>query len=290
MSSQWGPSELRDLRAAQRIKVRQQAAKPGLVIEETDSGWVGAIIRTEKSGGVHLVVLEDRHGKTRSFPLGFGFLLEGDPVELIPARPVAPTASTPQRTASGSRARASTTATVARAAKFWVEGTHDAELVEKIWGEDLREVGVAVEPIGGIDELYRMIEAFGPTRKSRLAVLVDHLVPGSKETRIVEQVAKNPVWSDTVLVLGHPYVDVWQSVKPKALGIARWPQIDRSVEWKRGVLAAFGLPHQNQRDVAHGWKLILSRVKNYADLEPAFLGRVEELIDFLTQDDEDRYA
>ncbi len=179
---------------------------------------------------------------------------------------------------------------MARAAKLWVEGTHDAELVEKIWGEDLRELGIAVEPVGGIDELYRMIEAFGPTPQARLAVLVDHLVSGSKETRIVEQVRRNRAWSETVLVLGHPFVDVWQSVKPKALGISAWPQIDRSVEWKRGVLARFGLPNSSQRDVAHGWKLILGRVNNYADLEPAFLGRVEELIDFLTQDDEDRYA
>lgn len=290
MNSQWGPSELSQLRDAQRIKVRQQEAERGLVIEETASGWVGAIIRTEKSGGVHLVVLEDRHGKTRSFPLGFGFLLEGEPVELVAPRGQGRETPAPARTASGSRARSSSTATVARAAKFWVEGTHDAELVEKIWGEDLRELGIAVEPIGGIDELYRMIEVFGPTRKARLAVLVDHLVPGSKETRIVEEVAANPAWADTVLVLGHPYVDVWQSVKPKALGIPAWPTIDRSVEWKRGVLAKFGLPNSSQRDVAHGWKLILGRVNNYADLEPAFLGRVEELIDFLTQDDADRYA
>ncbi len=81
MNSQWGPSELTQLRAAQRVEIRQQAAEKGLVVEDIESGWVGAIIRTEKSGGVHLVVLEDRHGKCRSFPLGFGFLLEGEPVE-----------------------------------------------------------------------------------------------------------------------------------------------------------------------------------------------------------------
>ncbi|MFC0581053.1 DUF3097 family protein [Micrococcoides hystricis] len=291
MNTQWGPSDLGDLRAGQGRQIRQQPAESGLVIEETESGWVGAILRVEKAGGMHVVVLEDRHGKTRSFPLGFGFLLEGEPVELTPsATPKAPRPSTSNRTASGSRARSSQQATVARAAKFWVEGTHDAELVEKIWGEDLRELGIAVEPIGGIDDLPAMIQAFGPHRQARLAVLVDHLVPGSKETRIVEQVRANRQWADTVLVLGHPYVDVWQSVKPKALGIAAWPSIDRSVEWKRGVLQAFGLPHGNQRDIAHGWKLILARVRNYADLEPSFLGRVEELIDFLTQDDEDRYA
>ena len=35
-------------------------------------------------------------------------------------------------------------------------------------------------------------------------------------------------------------------------------------------------------DVAQAWKRILSKVQSYSDLEPAFLGRVEELIDFVT--------
>ena len=30
------------------------------------------------------------------------------------------------------------------------------------------------------------------------------------------------------------------------------------------------------------WQAILDRVRTYADLEPALLGRVEELIDFVT--------
>ena len=31
-----------------------------------------------------------------------------------------------------------------------------------------------------------------------------------------------------------------------------------------------------------GWKRILGTVRTYRDLEPALLGRVEELIDFVT--------
>ena len=49
----------------------------GMVLEDISSGWVGAVTRVEKSGGVHLVELEDRRGRKRSFPLGGGFWLEG---------------------------------------------------------------------------------------------------------------------------------------------------------------------------------------------------------------------
>ena len=44
-----------------------------------------------------------------------------------------------------------------------------------------------------------------------------------------------------------------------------------------------GWPHETQEDIARAWKHILGRVTSYADLEPALLGRVEELIDFVTQ-------
>src|SRR6185312_1505667 len=70
----WGPQ---DLTAPKARALREVAADPGLVLEDAQSGWVGAVVRVEKSGGVHLVSLEDRRGKVRSFPLGFGFLFEG---------------------------------------------------------------------------------------------------------------------------------------------------------------------------------------------------------------------
>ena len=34
-----------------------------------------------------------------------------------------------------------------------MEGKHDAELVEKVWGHDLRIEGVVVEPLHGVDDL-----------------------------------------------------------------------------------------------------------------------------------------
>ena len=85
-----------------------------------------------------------------------------------------------------------------------------------------------------------------------------------------------------MLVVGHPYVDVWQSIKPDRLGLDRWPVVPRGTDWKHGVCEALGWPHAEQADIARAWASMLGRVSSYADLEPAFLGRVEELIDFVT--------
>ena len=255
-------------------------ADPGLVVEEVETGWVGAVVHVEKSGGMQLVVLEDRRGRTRSFPLGPGFWLDGKPVVLTPPSPAAaPTG--PRLTASGSIAVAGQRAQVAKASRIWVEGRHDAELVERIWGDDLRVEGVVVELLDGVDNLAAVLRGFRPGPARRAGVLVDHLVPGSKETRIVADALRLP-GADHVLALGHPYVDVWQAVKPERLGLAAWPTIPRGTDIKYGTLAALGWPHADQADVASGWKRILGRVRDYRDLSPALLGRMEELIDFVT--------
>ena len=246
-------------------------AAAGLVVEDAETGFCGAVIACEKAAGVVTVTLEDRHGKRRAFPAGPGFLLEGRPVELVP--PVTAAVAPPRRTASGSVAAPSARARVARASRIYVEGRHDAELVEKVWGDDLRNVGVVVEHLGGIDDLAAEVRDFAPGPGRRLGVLVDHLVPGSKETRIAERVR-----SPHVLVLGHPYVDVWQAVRPQVLGIPAWPDVPRGTPWKEGVCAALGWPV----DAPAAWRHLLSRVQSYADLEPSLLGRVEELIDFVT--------
>jgi hypothetical protein len=225
------------------------------------------------------VTLEDRRGRRRTFPLGAGFLLEGVPVILAPPSRKGPVA--PTRTASGSVAVPGTKARVARASRIFVEGRHDAELVEKVWGDDLRVEGVVVEYLEGIDDLSAQLSDFRPGPERRAGVLVDHLVPGSKESRIAAAVARSPLGKH-VLVVGHPYVDVWQAVKPERLGLEAWPQVPRSVEWKHGVCQSLGWPHRDQADTARAWKRILGTVRSYADLEPAFLGRVEELIDFVT--------
>jgi hypothetical protein len=258
---------------------RPQPAERGLVVEDMTSGFVGAVVHVEKAGGQQVVVLEDRHGRTRTFPLGPGFWLAGEPVILT--APVPPAPSAPARTASGSRAVAGARARVARGSRIWVEGKHDAELVEQVWGDDLRIEGVVVEPLDGADNLVAAVQAFAPAPGRRLGVLVDHLVPGSKESRIAAE-AVRAAPPGTVLVLGHPYVDVWQAVRPERLGLTAWPVVEHGTDWKLGVLRALAWDTSDEHATARAWARILSSVRTYADLEPALLGRVEELIDFVT--------
>ncbi|MBK6886253.1 MAG: DUF3097 family protein [Tetrasphaera sp.] len=281
MSSRYTSDPLTgDWRRPRRAEVTTVPAELGLVVEETETGWCGAVVRVETIGGAHVVALEDRRGRTRSFPLGPGFLIEGRPVVL--ARP-APAAAprTPARSASGSRAVVGARARVAAASRIFVEGTHDAELVEKVWGHDLRVEGVVVEPLHGIDDLAAALADFAPTSSARAGVLVDHLVPGSKESRVVAA-ATAPYAAAAVLVVGHPFVDVWQAVRPERVGLSAWPVIPRGTDWKAGIAAALGMRHTTTEDIAVVWRHILSRVRTYADLDPAFSGRVEELIDFVT--------
>lgn len=247
----------------------------GLVVEST-TGFVGAIVGFANG----LVNLEDRAGGVRTFPLGTGYLIDGEPVELV--KPV-PAPASARRTASGSFAVSEQRARVALPSRIFVEGRHDATLVERVWGDDLRVEGVVVEYLSGVDDLEAVLREFGPGPRRKVGVLVDHLVPGSKESRIADAVARGP-FAAHVLVVGHPYVDVWQAVKPARLGITAWPVIPREVEWKHGVCEAFGWPHADQADIARAFARILSRVDSFADLEPAFLGRVEQLIDFVTAD------
>ena len=278
----------RDGPGARRPRSVEVPIEYGMVLEDISSGWVGAVTRVEKSGGVHLVELEDRRGRKRSFPLGGGFWLEGKPIIALPPKAApaqkAPALTTPGGrvlTNSGSIAPEKRVARVARQSRIWVEGRHDAELIQHVWGEDLADVGVAVQLLEGVDHLEEILEVFGPTKTVRAGVLVDHLVPGSKESRIAEAVSTR--WKDAVLVVGHPFVDIWQAVKPQRLGLQAWPDVPRGTDIKHGTLEYLGWPHANQTDIAQGWKRILATVRNYKDLEPALLGRVEELIDFVTQ-------
>ncbi len=243
-------------------------AERGLVVEDAEGRFCGAVVGYQKGA----VTLEDRHGKRRVFPLApSAFLLEGKPVTLVPPAPA--TSAPPRRTASGSVAAPASRARVARASRIYVEGKHDAELVEKVWGDDLRDVGVVVEYLEGIDDLQAIVASFSPAPDRRLGVLVDHLVAGSKETRIAASIR-----SPDVLVVGHSFIDIWAAVRPSAVGLAAWPRVPRGQPWKEGVLHAVGWPPE----VPRAWQRILRSVSSYADLEPELLGRVEELIDFVT--------
>ncbi len=249
-------------------------AELDLVVEVAEDGYCGAV--TKVQGGT--VELEDWKGRKRLFPLGGGFLIDGKPVRLVPPAVVE---QGPRRTASGSFAVADQRARIALPSRILVEGRHDAELVEKVWGADLRVEGVVVEYLQGVDLLDGLLAEEPPSASRRYGVLVDHLVAGSKESRIADAVARGP-HGRHVRIVGHPFVDVWQCVTPRALGIARWPEIPRGTDWKTGICRAFGWPHETQADTARAWQHILSKVHTYRDLEPALLGRVEELIDFVT--------
>jgi Protein of unknown function (DUF3097) len=257
------------LRGARRRVVPEVPADPDLVVEEAGAGFCGAVVDCAKDA----VTLEDRHGRRRVFPLTpAGFLLDGQPVTLVRPPPAAAPVGRPARTASGSVAVPGAPARVARASRIWVEGLHDATLVERIWGDDLRVEGVVVEPLDGVDDLADRVRAFGPTPSRRLGVLVDHLVAGSKESRLVAAV-RDP----NVLVTGHPYVDVWQAVKPAAVGIRAWPVVPRGTPWKEGVCRALGVA-----DTTEMWRRVLAGVRSYADVEVPLLRAVEHLIDFVT--------
>ena len=223
--------------------------------------------------------LEDRHGRRKPFPVGPGYLIDGKPVILTAPRRAAPAA--PARTASGSVA-VQAKARVALASRIYVEGRHDAELVEQVWGDDLRVEGVVVEYLGGVDDLVghrRGVPARpgAPPRRARRPP--GGRLQGGPHRR--QRVRRGPGGVHT-LVVGHPFIDIWQAVKPERLGITAWPVVPRGMDWKHGVCQALGWPHTQQADIARAWQRIRGRVRDWNDLEPALIGRVEELIDFVT--------
>jgi hypothetical protein len=244
-------------------------ARKGLVVLHRSSRFRGKVVRIEHDGGV--VLRSVRNDQERVFTMRPGaFAVHGETATLVRPRPAAPTG--PTQTASGSVALKGQAARVAKASRILVEGIHDAELVEKVWGDDLRIEGVVVERLDGIDDLASIIRTFEPNARARLGVLVDHLVPGSKESRITDSLQGN-----YVRITGTPYVDVWQAIKPSVLGIRAWPVIPKGRSWKEGICVVFGEPVPGRL-----WKKLLGQVNSYADLEPSLVGAVESLIDFVT--------
>ncbi|HEX6596844.1 MAG TPA: DUF3097 family protein [Acidimicrobiales bacterium] len=241
----------------------------GLRVTHRASRFTGRLVRVEPEG----VVVRGVSGAERLFPLTPGaFEIDGRATTVV--RPVAG-AGGPAHvvTASGSLAVPDHRPRVARTSRILVEGVHDAELVERVWGDDLRVEGVVVERLDGIDGLAEVVAQFGPAPGARLGVLVDHLVAGSKEARLAAAVSH-----PDVLVTGTPFVDVWQAVKPAVVGIPAWPDVPRGEDWKSGVCRRLGAD-----DPAELWRRILGSVRSYADLEPPLVGAVERLIDFVTE-------
>ncbi len=185
----------------------------------------------------------------------------------VPARDIGP---------SGAISEPRRTARVAAPSRIWVEGIHDAELLEKIWGDDLRHVGVVVEPMHGMDDLAGAVRAFAPTPERRLGILLDHLIPGTKESFEADRMMKSiGMARANVLVVGHPFVDVWEAVKPSVVGIPAWPTVPKGLPWKKGICQKL-----NAGDPALFWRRVLASVDSFTDLDVSLIHSVERLIDF----------
>ena len=253
---------------ARRPSYPKVEAVPGLEVEQRGSGVRGVVVSIAGS----IVTLRVAGGRDRQLRLrDGGFMIERRQVTLVP--PTAARTTAAARTASGSVAVGNAPARVARASRILVEGLHDAELVEKVWGDDLRVEGVVVEMLDGADHLPDIVRSFGPRSGRRLGVLLDHLVDRSKESRLASTI-DHP----DVLITGHPYVDVWAAVKPSVIGLRAWPDVPKGENWKDGVCQRIGVT-----DPRAFWKKLLGAVGSYADLEPPLVGAVEQLIDFVTE-------
>ncbi len=256
------------VRRSHAASYRQLLVRPGIELLHRSSGLRGSVVQFTGE----LVVLRDASGGRHSFEHRPGaFAHRGETVTLVAPRHPATSAPTARRSAAGGLVAEEQAARVARASRFWVEGVHDARFMERVWGDELRELGIVVEPLGGIDDLAERVAEFSPGPGRVLAVLVDHLVAGSKEQRIAERV-RGP----HVLVVGHPHVDIWQCVRPRSLGIEAWPDVPRPEDWKTGVCERLGWGTP-----AEGWRRVIGAVDSFVDLEPELVGAVETALDAL---------
>ena len=246
----------------------QVEATSDIVAEVFGDDFVGLVVGIERTYDGEFVRLEDRYGAQRLFKMLPGaFLVEGQRVTLT--RPVVK--REPQRSNSGSRRVENVKAKVAMPSRIWVEGVHDAAIVEKVWGHDLRVEGVVVEFLKGLDNLPERLAEFQPGPGRRIGVLADHLIEGSKESRLVADVGPH------VLVTGHPYVDIWAAVKPERLGLRAWPDVPKGEDWKTGICQRVGWS-----DPREGWNRVYNAVETFRDLDHTLIGAVERLVDFVT--------
>ena len=241
----------------------------GTELTHRASGTKGTVVSFTED---QRIVLEDPLGGKHEYtPHDGAFAHRGRAVKLKRATPTQ--ARERRLTASGSFDAGPVPAQTAQASRIWVEGIHDAELVEHVWGDDLRVEGIIVEPLHGADDLADAVRTFQPARHRRLGVLLDHLQPGTKESRIAAAVA-----GPHVMVTGHPYVDIWQAIRPAAVGIDAWPEIPLGRPWKESVIERLGFDD----DPGVFWQRIRGRVTTYRDLETPLITAVESLIDFVT--------
>ena len=259
---------LDDFAASTRLRTYPTATvEMGMELVDRGSGFRGTVVRWSAEG----VTLQNAGGHVRHFAWKPGGFVVHDRVVTL-ERPAKVAAASQRITASGSVAGDGAARTAA-ASRIWVEGVHDAELLEHVWGDDLRELGIVVEPLHGADDLEASVAEFAPHAQRRLGVLLDHLVPGSKESRLAQRV-RDP----NVLIAGHPFVHVRAGIRPRVLGLDEWPDVPRGeLPWKEGLCHALGVPFEGF------WPRLRNRVSTFADLRPELVGAVEQLIDFVVE-------
>ena len=69
-----------DWKAPRNGRAVEVPTEVGMVVEEVTTDFCGEVVSVDRD--LHVLTLEDRHGKRRTFPLGAGFLIEGRPVVL----------------------------------------------------------------------------------------------------------------------------------------------------------------------------------------------------------------
>jgi hypothetical protein len=234
-------------------------AAPGLMIEEAGTGFRGAVQGVQG----RLMRVEEFGGAERLFPLGPGFLLEGQPIVMV-----APSGD-------------GVTSIERRADRFFVDGPEIGGLVEKLWGANLRLRGIHIEILESLASFDLVVKRLRPGPELRVAVLIDRHPVRSREAEIAEWLALGPD-HEHIALAAVPFWDIWESVSPRRLGLLSWPSVAHGPDWRRDVLAAVGWPN-SPADVAAAWERILDSVHTVADLEPRLLDRVEQLIDFVTE-------
>ena len=220
------------------------------------------------------VTLEDRHGRHRVFPLGPGFLVDGRPVALVRAAPAARGGAAPAyglglgrraRRAGPGRPRRPDLRRGPARRRAGREGVGRRPARR---GRRRRAPRRHRRPAGRRARLRA--RAGPPARRARRP-------PGARQQGVPAGRAGR--CSPHVRVVGHPYVDVWQAVRPAAprhRGLAGGPA-RHAVEGGRLRRRSAGRSTRPPPGAASS-----ARSRRTPTWSPSLLGRVEELIDFVT--------
>ena len=140
----------------------------GMTLTHQGTRTTGRVVRYVQG---QQIIIRDQHGRDHTFrPQDGAFSHEGAIVAL--RKLVAADDGEVRFTASGSIDVGHVPARIARASRIYVEGIHDAELIEKVWGDDLRIEGIVVEQMEGADDLAQLVRTFQPGPRRRLGVLL----------------------------------------------------------------------------------------------------------------------